>query len=59
MVEILQEQGRIQDFETRFRMKSGEIRDVLVSAEVIEVAGSSISWALLMTSPSASGRRKH
>ncbi len=39
MVEILQEQGRIQDFETRFRMKSGEIRDVLVSAEVIEVAG--------------------
>ena len=29
MVEILQKQGRIQDFETRFRRKSGEIRDVL------------------------------
>ena len=39
MVEILQEQGRIQDFETRFRRKSGEIMDVLVSAEVIELAG--------------------
>ena len=39
MVEILQEQGRIQDFETRFRRKSGEIMDVLVSAEVIEMAG--------------------
>jgi PAS domain S-box-containing protein len=39
MVEILQEQGRIQDFETQFRRKSGEIRDVLVSAELIEVAG--------------------
>ena len=39
MVEILQEQGRIQDFETQFRRKSGKIRDVLISAEVIEVAG--------------------
>ena len=39
MVEILEKQGRIQDFETRFRRKSGEIRDVLFSAEVIEVAG--------------------
>ncbi|MGA2228204.1 MAG: PAS domain S-box protein, partial [Syntrophobacteraceae bacterium] len=35
----LEEQGRIQGFETRFRKKSGEIRDVLVSAEVIGVAG--------------------
>ena len=39
MVEILQEQGRIEDFETQFRRKSGEIRDVSISAEVIEVAG--------------------
>ena len=39
MVRILQDQGRIQDFETRFRRKSGEIGDVSVSAEVIEVAG--------------------
>ncbi|MGO9374065.1 MAG: PAS domain S-box protein [Syntrophobacteraceae bacterium] len=39
MVEVLQEQGRIQDFETRFRRKSGEIMDVLFSAEVIEMAG--------------------
>jgi len=39
MVEILQEQGGIRDFETRFRRKSGEIMDVVVSAEVIELAG--------------------
>ncbi len=39
MTETLEEQDRIQDFETRFRKKSGEVRDVLVSAEVIEVAG--------------------
>ncbi len=39
MVEILREHGRIQDFETRFLSKSGEIRDVSVSAEVIEVGG--------------------
>ena len=39
MVEILQRQGRVKDFETRFRWKSGEIGDVLFSAEVIEAAG--------------------
>ncbi|MGA2404781.1 MAG: PAS domain S-box protein, partial [Syntrophobacteraceae bacterium] len=39
VVEILQEQGRIEDFETQFRRKSGEIRDVSISGEVIELAG--------------------
>ncbi|MFZ0927767.1 MAG: ATP-binding protein [Syntrophobacteraceae bacterium] len=39
MFEILQEQGRIKDFESKFRRKSGEIRDAFFSAEVIEVAG--------------------
>ena len=39
MFEVLQEQGRLQDFETMFRRKSGEIMDVLISAEVIEMAG--------------------
>ncbi len=39
IVEILQEQGWIRDFETQFRVKSGEIKDVLVSAELVEVAG--------------------
>jgi PAS domain S-box-containing protein len=39
MIHMLQEQGAVQDLETRFRRKSGEIRDVSVSAEVIEVAG--------------------
>ena len=39
LVGILQEQGGIQEFETRFRRKSGEIMDVVLSAEAIEVAG--------------------
>ncbi len=39
MIAVLQEQGGIGDFETRFRTKSGEIMNVLVSAEVIEMAG--------------------
>jgi PAS domain S-box-containing protein len=39
MVEVLQKQGRIGNFETQFRRKSGEIMDALVSAEVIEMAG--------------------
>ncbi|MGO9018489.1 MAG: PAS domain S-box protein [Syntrophobacteraceae bacterium] len=39
MVRILQEQGRVKDFQTRFRWKSGKIGEVLFSAEVIEVAG--------------------
>jgi len=36
MVEILREQGRIRNLEAKFRMKSGEIRHVLWSAEAIE-----------------------
>ncbi len=39
MIAVLQEQGRLRDFETRFRRKSGEIMDVVLSAEVIEMAG--------------------
>ncbi len=39
MVETLQRRGRVKDFETRFRWKSGEIGDVLFAAEVIEAAG--------------------
>ena len=42
MIEILQEQGRVQDFETRFRRKSGEIMDVLFSAEVIETGRAAV-----------------
>ncbi len=38
IVEILQEHGRMQDFEIQMVRKSGEIRDVSISAEVIEVA---------------------
>jgi len=39
MLKTLEEQGRLQDFETQFRRKSGEIMDALISAEVIEMAG--------------------
>jgi PAS domain S-box-containing protein len=38
-LEIIQKNGRLTNFETRFRMKSGEIRDMLWSAEVIELEG--------------------
>ena len=31
--------GKISNFETRFRMKSGELRDALISGEVIELVG--------------------
>ncbi|SPF46972.1 PAS/PAC sensor hybrid histidine kinase (modular protein) [Syntrophobacter sp. SbD1] len=38
-VEILQNQGRVVDFEVQLRRKSGEIIDVLSFAEQIEIAG--------------------
>jgi PAS domain S-box-containing protein len=37
MLETLQRQGRVKDFEARFRRKSGEIRNVNFSTEVIEI----------------------
>ena len=39
MVGILRERGRVDGFETTFRAKSGEIRNVIVISEVIDVAG--------------------
>jgi len=39
MAEMMLEQGRIEDFETRSRKKSGDIRDVVISADVIELSG--------------------
>ncbi|MFN8384004.1 MAG: PAS domain S-box protein [Anaerolineales bacterium] len=38
-VELMKQKGRIQGFESQVRQISGEIRDVLFSAELIEVAG--------------------
>jgi len=38
VIEILQKQGRIRDFETQLVSKSGKIIDVLGSAEMIEMA---------------------
>ena len=46
IVEILQKQSRIQDFEIRLVRKSGEIRDASVSSEVIELAGEQYILAL-------------
>ena len=43
VVEILQREGRVKDFETRFRWKSGEIGDVLFSGRLSRWPGSSIS----------------
>jgi diguanylate cyclase (GGDEF)-like protein/PAS domain S-box-containing protein len=38
-VEQIRERGSLRDYEARFRKKSGEIIDVLLSAEVIEIEG--------------------
>jgi PAS domain S-box-containing protein len=39
MVEALREKGTIRDHEAMFRMKSGEVRTMLRSAEVIDLEG--------------------
>lgn len=36
MVKMLHNNGKVRDLEVRFRMKSGEIRSVLWSAEIID-----------------------
>ncbi len=36
---LLEEQGRVQNFESHFRQKSGDTVDVLLSAELIELFG--------------------
>ena len=37
LVEVIKAHSNVRSFETRLRVKSGEIRDVLMSAEVIEL----------------------
>ncbi len=39
MAGTLRAQGRVQNLEAKFRRKSGEIGDLLISAELIELAG--------------------
>ena len=41
VIQRLLQEGAIHDHETRYRLKSGEVRDVLVSMELIELAGES------------------
>ena len=36
-VELLRREGRVRDLEVKFRIKSGEIRDTLLSGEIIEL----------------------
>jgi PAS domain S-box-containing protein len=38
-LEIIREKGSLKDLHVKFRIKSGELRDILWSAEVIEVKG--------------------
>jgi PAS domain S-box-containing protein len=38
-LEIIREKGSLKNLEVKFRMKSGEIRDILWSAEVIDIKG--------------------
>ncbi len=45
-VEVIQEQGRIKEFETQIRTKAGETRHVSVSAEEVEMAGESYILSL-------------
>ncbi|MGC8490743.1 MAG: PAS domain S-box protein [Syntrophobacteraceae bacterium] len=39
MIRTLEERGTLRDFEAGFRRKSGEIRDISFTAEIIEAAG--------------------
>jgi PAS domain S-box-containing protein len=44
---LLREQGRVQQFEAKFRRKSGETGDLLISAETIELNGQQHLLAIL------------
>ncbi len=39
LFEALEREGRLRNFEFRLRMKTGEVRDCLISSEVIELEG--------------------
>ncbi len=62
MVEVLQKQGRMREFETQVLRKSGEIMDVLLSAEVIEMAGEqyilNLSYDITERKRAEEGRKK-
>jgi len=47
LFKMLLEQGRVRDFEAQFRKKSGEIGTLLVSAEVIDLAGERYMLSLM------------
>jgi PAS domain S-box-containing protein len=42
--DIAQPNGLLRDFEVRVRLKSGEVRDLLVSAVPVELAGEPATW---------------
>ena len=39
LINILRETGRLKELETQFRKKSGELGDLVISAEIMEVTG--------------------
>ena len=47
VIQRLLERGSVRDFETRFRTKSGQIGELLASAELIELAGERYMLALM------------
>jgi PAS domain S-box-containing protein len=54
-VSALQRSGRIQNMETRFHTRRGEVLDVLLSAELIDLAGE--QCALIMVSDNTERKR--
>jgi PAS domain S-box-containing protein len=47
LIKRLHEQSRVKNVETKFRVKSGELGDLLVSAETIELAGEQYMLSLM------------
>jgi PAS domain S-box-containing protein len=47
MYDLLHREGRVRDFPTQFRTKSGEARDILLSCEIFEVGGEQYQLVML------------
>jgi PAS domain S-box-containing protein len=48
LIEILRKSGIVSDFEFQMRKKTGEINDMLLSAETVEIAGESCMLSLAL-----------
>ncbi|WAC05308.1 MAG: PAS domain S-box protein [Methanoregula sp.] len=47
IVQLLRKEGKVRDYETQFRKRSGEIGTLIVSADVIDLAGDKYLLSLL------------